>query len=89
MLRLFNPHLLHPHLLLKLHLVLPPNLPPLIMPSSTTFRSIHEEQVSLRTYAASENAAPRDVVQEQHDELRDMLATQTPYFCDYKACLET
>ena len=38
-----------------------------------SLRSIKEEQVSLRAYFASENAALRDFVQELHDELRGCL----------------
>ena len=51
-------------------------------------RSVQKEQISLRVYVASENAALRDFVQERHDELSGMLATQTHSFQDYKACLE-
>lgn len=45
--------------------------------------------MSHRPYVASENAALHNFVQERHDGLRRMLATQTQYFQDYKACLET
>ena len=52
-------------------------------------RSLQEEQVSLRAYVASENVPLCDFIQEWHDELCGMLTTQTQYFQDYKACLET
>jgi len=45
-----------------------------------TLRSIQEEQASIRAYVASEHAALCDFVQEQHDELRWMIASQTQNF---------
>ena len=63
--------------------------PPNYSDIQDTLRSIQEEQVSLQAFFASENATLRDFVQELHDELRGMLATQTQYFHDYRACLET
>jgi len=56
-------------------------------PSSTpspdiesTLRSIQEEQASLWAYVASEHAALQEFVQERHDELRGMIASQNQYF---------
>jgi len=53
-----------------------------------TLRSIQEEQVFLREFVASESTALRDFVQERHGELRGLLASQTQYFQDHRACLE-
>ena len=52
-------------------------------------RSIQEEQVSLRAFVVSENTAIRDFVQERDDKLHGLFASQTQYFQDYRACLET
>jgi len=54
-----------------------------------TLRSIQEEQMSIRAYVAFENVPLHDFVQERHDELCGMLATQTQYFQDFRANLET
>ena len=53
-----------------------------------TLRSIQEEQVSLGKFIASESTALRDFVQERHDELHGLLASQTQYFQDYRPYLE-
>jgi len=63
--------------------------PPDYIDLQDTFRSIQEEQVSLRAFVASENATLQGFVQERHDEFCGMLATQTQYFQDYRTCLET
>ena len=45
-----------------------------------TLRSIQEEQTSFWAYVASEHAALCEFVQERHDELRGMIASQNQYF---------
>jgi len=54
-----------------------------------TLRSIQEEQVSLQEFFASESTVLLDFVQERHDELDGLLASQTQFFQGYTACLET
>jgi len=88
--------------MMKCWLLLPPVPPPFVagpssssQPSSTpypdlesTLRSI-QEQAPLRAYVASEHAAVREFVQERHDELQGMIASQNQYFPDFSACLQT
>ena len=95
MTRLFNLYpIIEPLILVKPDLILPLNHPLLTTPPDytnlqDTLRSIQEEQVFLQAFVASENAALRDFVQERHNELHGILATQMQYFQDSRACLKT
>jgi len=64
-------------------------LPPDYTDLQNALRSIQKEHISIWAFVASDSTVLRDFVQERHDEFSGMLVTQTQYFQDYRACLET
>jgi len=55
----------------------------------TTLQSIQEEKAPLQAYIQVEDTALHDFIQERHDELRRMIASQNQCFQDFRDCLET